>query len=93
MYTLLNQLTGGPEDAKFLWLVQETEPPFACSILGAAPSLIESGRRKLDHCMNLWGACLDSGIWPGYGNRISWLEAPAWEIMKIEDREMMEEEQ
>jgi len=92
MYLMLNKMTGGP-DAKFLWLVQETEPPYACSILGAAPSLVESGQRKLDHCMNLWASCLDSGIWPGYGNRVAWLEAPAWEIMKIEDREMMEETQ
>lgn len=95
MYLLLNKLSGGPEDAKFLWLVQETEEPYACSICGASPSLVESGNRKLASVMSMWKEAMLTGKWPGYGNRIAWLEAPAWEVAKIEEREMqqfMEEE-
>lgn len=93
MYLHLNELTGGPENAKFVWLVQETEAPYACSICGASPSLIESGQRKLSRVIDQWTECLMTGIWPGYGKRIAWLEAPVWELAKVEEREFMETEQ
>lgn len=91
MYLHLNQLTGGPEDAKFVWLVQETEAPYACSLCGASPSLIESGQRKLSRVIDQWTECMLTGEWPGYGKRIAWLEAPAWELAKVEERELLQE--
>jgi hypothetical protein len=33
-----------------------------------------------------------TGEWPGYGKRIAWLEAPAWELAKVEEREMEDEQ-
>lgn len=93
MYLHLNALTGGDENAKFVWLVQETEAPYACSLMGASPSLIESGRRKLDSIIPKWRAGVETGIWHGYGNRIAWLEAPIWELAKVEERELMEAEE
>ena len=91
MYQLLNELTGGPSGAKFVWLVQETEFPYACSICGASPSLIESGQRKLSRVRDQWTECMMTGIWPGYGKRIAWLDAPSWELAKVEERELMDE--
>lgn len=93
MYLYLNQLTGGPEDAKFVWLAQETEAPYACSLMGASPSLIETGQRKLSSVIDQWTECLLTGEWTGYGNRIAWLEAPAWELSKVEEREIQEIEE
>lgn len=93
MYLHLNKLTGGPEDAKFVWLVQETEAPYACCLMGASPSMIETGMRKLTSVINQWTECLLTGEWPGYGNRIAWLEAPAWELSKVEEREIQEYEE
>lgn len=93
MYLYLNQLTGGPEDAKFVWLAQETEAPYACSLMGASPSLIETGQRKLSSVIDTWTECLLTGEWPGYANRIAWLEAPAWELSKVEEREIQEYEE
>jgi hypothetical protein len=93
MYLHLNALTGGPEDAKFVWLVQETEAPYACSLCGASPSLIESGQRKLSSVIDQWTECMLTGVWLGYGKRIAWLEAPAWELAKVEERELQEYEE
>ena len=92
MYTRLLALQGCQEDTKFVWLVQETEAPYACSLVGASPSMIESGNRKLDYVKRQWDECMATGIWPGYGKRIAWLEAPAWEIGKVEEREFNETE-
>ena len=90
MYQRLVQAVTG-ETPKFVWLAQETEAPYACSLMGASPSLIESGNRKLDHVIKQWCECMKTGIWPAYGKRIAWLEAPAYELAKLEEREYMEE--
>lgn len=87
MYTHLNQLICG-EEAKFVFLVQETEYPYACSLVGAGPSLIESGRRKYDMVRQAWAECVESGVWPGYGKRTAWADAPAWALAEIETREL-----
>jgi len=92
MYTRLLTLLGCEEDTKFVWLVQETEAPYACSLIGASPSMIEAGTRKLDYVKRQWDECLATGNWPGYGKRIAWLEAPAWELGKVEEREFIEME-
>ena len=90
MYQRLVQAVTG-ETPKFVWLAQETEAPYACSLMGASPSLIESGNRKLDYVIKQWRECMKTGIWPAYGKRIAWLEAPAYELAKLEEREYMEE--
>ena len=91
MYQRLVQAVTG-ETPKFVWLAQETEAPYACSLMGASPSLIESGNRKLDHVIKQWCECMKTGIWPAYGKRIAWLEAPAYELAKLENI-LMEEPQ
>lgn len=93
MYLRLLRLVGCTEDTKFVWLVQETEAPYACSLVGASPSMIESGSRKLDYVSQQWAECVETGVWPGYSPRIAWLEAPAWELGKVEEREFMEIEE
>lgn len=90
MYLRLNAMTGGDPNAKFAWIVQETEEPYLCSILGASPSLIECGNMKLDYVLKQWKRCMETGVWDGYGKKIAWLEAPVWELAKIEEREMVE---
>jgi len=90
MYQRLVQAVTG-ETPKFVWLAQETEAPYACSLMGASPSLIESGNRKLDHVNKQWRECMKTGIWPAYGKRIAWLEAPSYELAKLEEREYMED--
>jgi hypothetical protein len=69
---------------KFVFLVQEIEPPFACSFIGMPPAFMELGRRKVEKAIAIWKECMASGKWPGYGNRILWAEPPAWEVAKWE---------
>jgi len=85
MYRLLNSLTGGPEESAFMWLCQETEAPYACSLVGASPSIIEVGEAKLMRCIELWGQAVKSGFWPGYDVRTAYPEAPPWELARIHE--------
>jgi len=86
MYVLLNELTGGPKDAKFVFLVQENYEPYACSLVGAGPSIMASGKMKVDIAISHWRWCLENDEWPGYGYKIAWAEAPAWTLAEAEMR-------
>ena len=75
-----------PEPLRFV--VVETEPPFALSVIAPAPSLIELARDDVREAMAVWEQCLTSGQWPGYPAHTAWVEAPAWAIQRREERQL-----
>jgi hypothetical protein len=83
-----NQACGGPADAKFVWLVQEVTPPFACAFIGATPALLALGNDKVEMAKDSWAQCVKSGIWPAYSPRIHWIEPPAWAESKWQERNL-----
>ena len=91
MYLLMNELTGGPSNAKFIFLVQENIKPFACSLIGAGPSVLESGKKKFRYALHKWKWCLEFNKWPAYDTKIAWADVPPWEMAKIEEREVYDE--
>ncbi len=88
-YHLANERTGGPEGAKFVFVVQETTPPYACSLQGLSPAYLELGYSKVREAITTWQRCMASGIWPAYTPRICWMEPPAWEQAKWEEHQAM----
>jgi len=77
---------GLDRDPDFVLLVQEREPPFACSLVGIDPMLLDLGARKCERASAIWKSCLASGKWPGYSSRIHWASAPAWAMAAFEER-------
>lgn len=75
-----NAATGGPEDARYVYLIQETKPPYAASFIGLDPAYLDLGRRKVEHAIAIWRECMASGKWPGYVNRIHYAAPPAWAL-------------
>lgn len=75
-----------PEPMRFV--VVETEPPFALSVIAPAPSLIELARDDVREALAVWQECLTSGQWPGYPAHTAWVEAPAWAIQRREERQL-----
>lgn len=67
----------GKEPA-FVFLVQEVEPPYACSFIGLPPAFIALGEAKVADALALWAQCMKSGNWPAYSRRIVWPDPPAW---------------
>ena len=70
--------------ARFLYLFQEIEPPYACSIIALEPALEELGDLEVDDAIRLWSACVKSGTWPAYTNRTHFAIAPAWALARLE---------
>lgn len=86
-----NAATGGHEKAVYLFLVQETEPPYATSIIGMPPAFIAIGDDKVERAIKIWAACMASGRWPGYPNRICYVEPPAWAMAQFEQLPSLDE--
>lgn len=86
MYQRGNAATGGPERSKFVWLAQEVEEPFACSLVGMSPQMEDIAERKLEYGMALWANCIRTGKWNGYPNRVAWVEYPEWAVRSLEER-------
>lgn len=76
---------GGPENAKFVWLVQEVTGRYECSVIGMGPQMAEIAERKIDYAVALWARCMETGIWNGYPNRICYAELPAWNVSNFEE--------
>jgi hypothetical protein len=66
--------------ARFMFLVQEDEPPFMCYLAEPSESLIELANSKVRRALGLWQRCLQSNQWPGYPDSVHQLEAPVWAL-------------
>jgi hypothetical protein len=73
---------GSDADVQFRFIVQETSPPFALSVIGCDPSVMALAEEQIRYAISKFGECLQSGIWPGYTDRIAYAEMPAWETEK-----------
>ena len=91
LYLRGNRATGGPADGVSLTLVQENAAPYACSWIGMDPAFMALADEKVEDAIELWRRCLTAGRWPGYGNRIHWVEPPVWAVARWEGRPAMSE--
>lgn len=70
----------------YLWLAQETEAPYLCSLTGETPDGIALGDEKVAAGLKKWAECLRTGQWDGYVNRVCYVEAPPWERARWDER-------
>lgn len=71
--------------AEFAFIVQETHPPYALSIVSLDPEAEELADQQLTEALRKWRQCLERNEWPGYPTRIAYAEVPgylraAWEM-------------
>ncbi len=78
--------------ANFVFLAQEKEPPYACSLVALDPAMQEMADRKVSFALALWQKCMETGRWAGYSNRIHYVAPPAWYAMQAEELDAMLEE-
>ncbi len=76
-------------DYDFYWrfVVQETYPPYALSVVTLAPSALALANDKVQKAIDLWATCMKTDDWPAYPARIASIEVPTWEEMRWLDRE------
>jgi hypothetical protein len=78
-------LTG--REPKYVWPVLEVDEPYAVSLVGPSPALIEYGQQRRRAAVNRWAFCLAEDRWPAYPDRIAYVDPPAWAMAQAMERE------
>lgn len=66
-----------PQNA-FVFVVVETEPPFAVACYELAPDDLALGRTLYRRALRVYADCLATDTWPSYPCEIRQLELPSW---------------
>jgi hypothetical protein len=74
----------GVDDAAFVFIVQQKEPPWLVSVCQLEPEDIAYGRAQNRAAIDLYAKCRDSGIWPGYDGLYT-IALPGWARHQIQD--------
>lgn len=72
-------------DARFRFIAQETEAPYALSVIELTPAAKAMGEAKVYRALDLWRQCLESNAWPGYPARTAFVSAPVYEEIRWEE--------
>lgn len=76
---------------KFRFIAQEQDPPFCLNVMRMTEQWMTMGRKKLQHAIDIWAACVVSGQWPGYPARTVRPEYPQWKERNWLERELLNE--
>ena len=79
---------GVQEKHEFIWIVQEDEAPYLCSLIGLDTDLRETGRNKAEYAIQIWKQSIESNSWHSYGSRIHWAKPVNWAEYQFLDKVM-----
>lgn len=74
-------------DPVFEFVVQETDPPHALSVIGLSPAALDLAERKVETAIAFWGWCLKNDCWPGYPARTAYIDPPGFHEQRWLGRE------
>ena len=75
-----------------MWfLVIETAPPYAVSVVTPAPSLMALAEQQVERAIRTWSECQRTNNWPGYPQFVAHVEAPTWLLARAEEHEARRE--
>jgi hypothetical protein len=77
-YLRLIAALGISNDAAFVFVVQETTPPYLVSICELDQDSLLIGNHEMDQALDIYTACAATGIWPGYDDEVAVVSLPAW---------------
>lgn len=63
---------------RFVFIFQETSAPYAISPIELSPAALDMAERKVEEAIRLFAWSMNKGSWPGYPNRITRIDPPAW---------------
>lgn len=69
------------------FLVVETEPPHALTVVELNATATEYARRRRLAALKQWGVCLRSGQFPAYPREVVAIDMPGWMLFRQEERE------
>ena len=69
---------GADLDPRFIFVCQENFAPFALSLMEVSPSDEALADAQVESAIRIFGACLESGVWPGYARTVQRITSPPY---------------
>ena len=69
-------------DPAFLFVVQETRPPYLVNVIELDADAIQLGRRHNAIAAARFDRCTTDGRWPGYGDDVTLASLPPWALKR-----------
>ena len=76
---------------RYLFVVQETDEPYALNVVEITEGALLMGRKMLNYAVDHWRACIKTGTFPAYPPHIVRPEFPGWAETEWLNREIMAE--
>ena len=79
------------EDVEFLFIAQETTPPYLITVHELDFASLLLGRARVDAACDVFRECTRTGIWSGYSDGVELVAPPAWlaALYGLDDMEMV----
>ena len=68
----------GGDDAAFVFVVQEKEPPYVVSVIELDSLSLRIGAQRNRAALSIYQYCCETGEWPGYGDDVALVSLPEW---------------
>ena len=72
-------------DPAFVFIFQEKEPPYLITPVQLDADALQAGRELNREAINLYRACTERGVWPGYTEGIETVSLPPWAFRRLEE--------
>lgn len=69
---------GVADEAVFLFVFQEKDPPYLVTVAEFDPTALRIGRERNRQAIDIYAGCVASGEWPGYATDVQLLSLPGW---------------
>ena len=76
----LDLIAGHQRHARaYVFAVQEAFAPYCCFAIACDDDMLQTGREKVAAGLDIWGRCMESGVWPGYPSALHYASTPTYE--------------
>lgn len=82
----------GRDDAAFVFVVQEKEPPYVVGCYELTESYRRIGEWRAERAVAIWQRCMETGVWPAYSDDVERIDAPRWLDLEHEEQLEMSQE-
>jgi hypothetical protein len=74
------------EDAEMVFVAVEKDPPYLVSVIQLPTLWVAMGATKARIAREKYASCVETGVWPGYGDDVHMPSPPTWLIYQHEER-------
>lgn len=76
---------GLADDAAFVFVLQEKDPPYLVSVVELDAEALAIGRAMNARALDVYAECVGTGLWPGYSAEVELASLPYWFVKQQEE--------